>query len=214
MGAALIAKRKACRVSIVHAAFTRVCDLLSELGPLAHDPCEEDLPVSARQVTLDSMEEALKSGDTVLLKGRWLVEFCKSGGVLPFRQDIPEVATWPPNVIMKNVRSKTRRSVIGAVSYCWLTPEHPDPQGVQLRALCQSIQQRLETMRAIDDIALFWDYACLSRAEQTTTQREELERSLKKKNLWFEQPEVEVWIITEDSPGVFACVKSCCSELA
>lgn len=38
-------------------------------------------------------------------------------------------------------RGQDHRHCIGALSYCWLTPQHPDPEGEQLVALADSIQE-------------------------------------------------------------------------
>ena len=51
----------------------------------------------------DSIQKALEGGDTVLLKGSWLVELSKSGGTLPRRQDLPPEAVWDPEALMPRV---------------------------------------------------------------------------------------------------------------
>lgn len=104
---ALIAKRKGCPVSEVHAALAGVCDSTSEFA-LALGHCEELLNLSEneRHLNLDSIEDRLTSGDAVLLKGRWLLELCDSRGVLPHRQDLSERAIWSPNLIMKMVKKE------------------------------------------------------------------------------------------------------------
>ena len=78
---------------------------------------------------LETVWEALASKDTVLLRGSWLRELGDTGQVLPRRQDLPQRGAWEPLELQRAV--VTRRVAIGAVSYCWLTWQHPDPSGHQ-----------------------------------------------------------------------------------
>lgn len=224
---ALVAKRKGSPVSDVHSALDSLCDLLPDTAEQAFfpEPCEEpmDRPEDKHQLTLSCIEEALTSGEAVLLQAHWLLELGKNGGVLPKRRDLPEKATWPPELIMKMVneqksrQSKAAGALIVAVSCFWQTLEHPDPHGRQLQALCHTLERRLGNNRKNDrlvaDIAIFWDFASLSQERGTrkdkTVPAEELERSLNRRAMWYTHPNIEVWMVSEDSPDVFSCHKSC-----
>ena len=91
---------------------------------------------------LETVWEALASKDTVLLRGSWLRELGDTGQVLPRRQELPPGVSWEPLELQQAV--VTRHVAIGAVSYCWLTWQHPDPNGHQetvfqrvWRSLCE-----------------------------------------------------------------------------
>lgn len=211
---ALIAKRRECVVNDVHAALTGALDQLPE--PLSAPHLREEAQNGFENEPHVTIEEALASGDTVLLKGQWLLGHCRSGRILPRRRDLPEDAVWPVDRSLKMVNNSDRRrstpggAVIVAVSCFWLALEHPDPQGQHLRALGQGIQDYLGNGgTATKDVAVFWDYACLAQEEQSesVSQKVELERGLARRALWHTSPMVEVWILVEDAPGVSACVK-------
>lgn len=218
----LIAKRKGCSESVIHEALS---DHLSDLPPhiAARIPAvpeaEMQLMKSEERFAVDSFREALSSKDVVLIKGRWLLELRSNGGILPARCKLPDAAAWSVNVIdtwknYVNRRPNTKKTLVAAVSCFWLDLTHPDPQGQHLQALCQSIQQCLghtgskkHLAPAVDDVAIFWDYACL---RQDPSQRDDLEHSMERREMWLRHPDVEVWMLSEDSPGTSVCDKSSC----
>mmetsp|Transcript_30114 Transcript_30114/g.64103 ORF Transcript_30114/g.64103 Transcript_30114/m.64103 type:complete len:374 (-) Transcript_30114:136-1257(-) len=218
-----IAKRKGCSVSEVHEAL-RTCVVKLLPVPSPAPGASEQLPGSfeiEKHASFASIEGALTSGEAVLLKGRWLLELCHRGGTLPARRDLPQKAAWSPDIILNMAGNylkcctQAKAAVIASVSCFWLSFKHPDPDGQHLRALCQSIQTRLDNggkaRRHIDEIAIFWDYACLQEGEQSVSAEEDLNRSMARRNIWLMNPNVEVWLVSEESPGVSACSKSCCS---
>eukprot|EP00928_Gymnodinium_smaydae_P091215 TRINITY_DN74924_c0_g1_i1.p1 TRINITY_DN74924_c0_g1~~TRINITY_DN74924_c0_g1_i1.p1 ORF type:complete len:417 (+),score=75.42 TRINITY_DN74924_c0_g1_i1:122-1372(+) len=198
----------------------RRCQLAVAPRPVMPDASLEALEVTAGAgvATLDSIFDALSDGDVVLLRGRWLLELFKLGSTLPHRQDLPAKASWPLETLRKLLlpvregRSESAKVVLAAVSCFWLAAEHPDPRGQHLQALCHYIGKRLDPKRqSAEDVAVFWDYACSPQEDQSLSQRLQLERALERRSLWYTHPKVEVWILTEDSPGVSTCVKSCAS---
>eukprot|EP00930_Biecheleria_cincta_P030718 TRINITY_DN21290_c0_g1_i1.p1 TRINITY_DN21290_c0_g1~~TRINITY_DN21290_c0_g1_i1.p1 ORF type:complete len:364 (-),score=44.59 TRINITY_DN21290_c0_g1_i1:372-1463(-) len=216
----LIAKRKGCSESVIHEALS---DHLGDLPPhiSARVPAAPNAGMQIEErATLDSFREVLTSRDAVLLKGGWLLELCSSGGILPARCELPEAAAWSADVIdtWKNYidrRANAKKTSVAAVSCFWLTLGHPDPEGQHLRALCQSIRQRLghtgrkgNSQPRADDIAIFWDYACL----RPDPSGHDLERSLERREMWLRHPDVEVWILSEDSPGTSICETSICEK--
>mmetsp|Transcript_29837 Transcript_29837/g.70917 ORF Transcript_29837/g.70917 Transcript_29837/m.70917 type:complete len:557 (+) Transcript_29837:194-1864(+) len=103
------------------------------------------------QRSLTPIEDALRLGDTRLLKGTWLLEQARGGKVLPRRQDLPEEAFWQADELIPRLKggpmgsdnTDGRRVRLLAVSYCWLSPSHPDPDGEQLRTLGAALELRL-----------------------------------------------------------------------
>eukprot|EP00933_Yihiella_yeosuensis_P028415 TRINITY_DN22228_c0_g1_i2.p1 TRINITY_DN22228_c0_g1~~TRINITY_DN22228_c0_g1_i2.p1 ORF type:complete len:434 (-),score=81.89 TRINITY_DN22228_c0_g1_i2:118-1323(-) len=171
---------------------------------------------SADQLSLLEAELSTDRG-AVLLKTQYLLQLSQSGGVLPRRCDLPAKAIWKPQELMrrgsKKERLNSRNVVLAAVSCFWQSIEHPDPKGQQLKALCQFIERRLEKRQVVnkpvEEIAIFWDYASLNQEDKNVSQRA-LELGLMKRDLWFSNPHVEVWILNEDSPDTFSCSKSSC----
>lgn len=239
----LIAKRKGVPIEDIHASLKTACATAPKAS-LSLDPLHDLMDLSSLdddQVQLDSLdiiEDTLRCGEAVLLKGTWLLELGRREGVLPRRSELPSCAIWAPEAIMELVRNahtrnaaKSEAAVIVAISCMWHDVSHPDPQGEMLQALCACIQKRLTTsskkQRAIVDVGVFWDYSCLSQEVKTSAQQDdfsrlphrqqieaqkaELERSLKRREIWHQHSKVETWIITEESPGIFVCIKSCSS---
>ena len=94
-----------------------------------------------------------------LLRLSWLLKQARRGAVLPRRQELPEEAflseaevralprgpggeeyeTCGCNMTDDQRADKPLRII--AISYGWLTPEHPDPDGEQLRRFAQQIER-------------------------------------------------------------------------
>ena len=83
---------------------------------------------------LEGLLAAVESGALAPLKGRWLVKLQARGGRLSRRQDLPPEAHWTA----AELRAAATRLgddyglLFVALSYRWLTKEHPDPDGFHL----------------------------------------------------------------------------------
>ena len=95
-----------------------------------------------------------------LLRLSWLLEQARRGAVLPRRQELPEEAflseaevralprghvgvaceTCCGCLLTDDLRADKPLRII-AISYGWLTPEHPDPDGEQLARFAEQIEQ-------------------------------------------------------------------------
>lgn len=97
----------------------------------------------------------------VFLDSRWLLNF--EGPRLPKRQDLPPEAYLPPDSYDTN----NDEIPILALSYMWLSPDHPDPQGITLEKVKDAVRfqlsyGRLRPYRNHRAVAgLFWDYSSL-----------------------------------------------------
>ena len=117
-----------------------------------------------------------------LLRLSWLLQQARRRAVLPRRQELPEeaflseaeVRALPRGHVGKDCETcgcgmtddqradKPLRII--AISYGWLTPEHPDPEGEQLRRFAQQIERERQCCPgSCDDVrfSLFWNALCL-----------------------------------------------------
>ena len=94
-----------------------------------------------------------------LLRLSWLLKQARRGAVLPRRQELPEEAFLSEAEVRALPRGHVGQALetcrccmpddqradkplrIIAISYGWLTPEHPDPDGEQLRRFAQQIER-------------------------------------------------------------------------
>lgn len=146
---------------------------------------------------VESLRAALQEGDTVLVKGSWLIgEFRKGRGMLPCRQALPREAVCSPDVVL--------RWPVLAVSYCWLTPDHPDPKGRQFPLLASLVEQFLESRRNEPnmDVAIFIDWCSLHQEPRSEQEQASFLRSLSHIGLWFAHRETHVWLLSRTPDGV------------
>ena len=87
---------------------------------------------------LDTLFDIVQCGDVRLIKGSWLISE-SSPRRLERRQDLPEEAFWDP----EELRVQDESVEVVVVSYCWLSKDHPDPDGVHLRRLKRAVKLRL-----------------------------------------------------------------------
>ena len=80
-----------------------------------------------------------------------------------------------------------KRLAAAAVSYCWETREHPDPECNSFLALADALEKCYEEKRKDtiqyenfpEDIAIFWDYPCLFQHPPGGKRTEEQDRVFK-----------------------------------
>lgn len=197
--------------------------------PVARGPnqrrCQEDI-AGERHVRKDpsanlpaetfqsrqSLLSAIATSDTVILKGRWLIEWATSGKPLPRRQELPPGAAWDPSDLV--TRLATRGDVpIVAFSYCWKTASHPDPEAEQLRDLAWFIKKRL-AVKLIDganmtrctpwahDLAVFVDWCSYYQEPRSDAEHELFKQGLKNVNLWYAHIATETWMMTKTRDGM------------
>jgi len=127
-----------------------------------HQPTDRNVEVKADQDALwkhhggDVLEQAIRSGAIALCEAKWLVEFAKSGGVLPRRQDLPEDAFITLSEL-KSIGCPAAALPIIEISHAWLHPDHPDPKGEYLSLLGKALQAYTGGQR----YGVFYDYLSL-----------------------------------------------------
>ena len=130
----------------------------------------------------DAPFELASSGDVQLISFLWLQKRAKEGKELPRRQDLPPEAVADMDALRKahgDLPPHIRAAVLPmlSVSYCWLEPGHPDPDGKQLRHVVETLDKYLFTVKSrnapekepepwhsfFPDMAVFWDWGASAR---------------------------------------------------
>eukprot|EP00966_Prymnesium_polylepis_P279238 6451189-Prymnesium_polylepis.1 len=116
----------------------------------------------------ESIWAALMSGNVRVLRASWLVAHGKAGHILARRQDLPEEAFIGVDELKRILGEGNPDGVLPiiAISFCWATPAHPDPDGSQLRTVVKVLEREMKTyaytsefggFKAFNDMGIFWD---------------------------------------------------------
>ena len=94
----------------------------------------------------DALIASVESGAIALLSGRWIIKLRKSGGRLKRRQDLPAEAFLGVDELRRLVKKLGNDwgLLLVAISYRWLTAEHPDPDGFHLAIIAQVAELYLD----------------------------------------------------------------------
>ena len=84
--------------------------------------------------TAEGLVPAVQSGALAPLRSSYLKHLVESGEALQKRQDLPEAAFWDVAAFQHLTESESEECMasIFALSYRWLTAEHPDPDSFHL----------------------------------------------------------------------------------
>jgi len=102
----------------------------------------------------------LADGTIRLISVTWLLRQAPDF-IMPRRQELPEEAFVSSSMAL----SMLRKGLVGALSYRWLTADHPDPKQFHLKAVLEYLRQRGNGQIMI--LALFWDFASLPQKPRT-----------------------------------------------
>merc|ERR1712139_88900 len=128
---------------------------------------------------------------------------------LPRRQELPDSALWtckelkdframPSKDHGRRVDGDGSNCPIIAVSYCWVTPDHPDPDGEQLKLLVRMLKGFHSYYKQIKDTAIFLDWCSLYQKSFGDALEEASFRSaLQNVNIWYMHTITNVWCLTE-----------------
>lgn len=125
----------------------------------------------------EALLESVASGAIAPLRGRWVVALQAGGGTLSRRQELPPEAFWKVEDLRRVVAAlgEDYALLFVALSYRWLTKEHPDPKGFHLEivAAVARLYMKAEKMYGMScsplaaafekaglgepDFALFWE---------------------------------------------------------
>jgi len=149
----------------------------------------------------------LREEDMKLVKGSWLLHYQTSGhSRFPRCQDIPPEGFWTA----EEFESFQRLILTVAISYCWLHPVHPDPQGLHFQTLCRALRLRLEVTgpAKVEDIALFLDYCSLPQKgevgdrnspspgeDRTPEEAQSFKKGLQQVNIVYAHQVIDTWML-------------------
>ena len=104
------------------------------------------------------------SGNVRLLRASWTVAHGKAGGVLARRQGLPAEAFIGVKELKQMFGKGNEDGVLPiiAISFCWATPAHPDPDGTQLRTIVKVLESEMQKYstglgKGFKDMGIFWD---------------------------------------------------------
>jgi len=158
-----------------------------------------------RYNTLEALAEIAKQGDVRLIKGNYLIKvFEESTEPVKRHQALPEEAFVPFEDLLKE------DTEIVAVSYCWCSKAHPDPDRYHLPAIARMAKATMAgwfRRRVLDgagdtkdlrdagfrfgasSVAVLWDFLSLpqvdSKGQRTAAETETFKRGLSSMNAWY-----------------------------
>ena len=156
--------------------------------------------------TAEGLMPAVQSGALAPLRSSYLKHLVESGEALQKRQDLPEAAFWDVAAFKRVTELENPFVSIFALSYRWLTAEHPDPDSFHL----SKVVAFLEVLKAlfvkagfnVDDCAVFWDFGSLFQPERTHDQKALFREGLRASNVWYGSAFTTV-LIQSHLPPVF-----------
>ena len=101
-------------------------------------------------------ESVLSSGAYALVDARWIVKCARKGGVLKHRQALGKEAF----ISSASLACPWGSLPVVVLSCPWLSKDHPDPDGTQLRRVAKALESLL-THSPYKRLAVFWDYLSL-----------------------------------------------------
>ena len=130
-----------------------------------------------RYTKADQIWAALETGHVRLVRMSWLIDFAtvkegrKGPPRIPRRQDLPEAAFITVEELQDFYGQGSADNVlpIVAISYCWLTQGHPDPEGHQLKAVASKLSQNKQAYADFnfEDMGIFWDWMSMYQRDPT-----------------------------------------------
>ncbi|EOD17301.1 hypothetical protein EMIHUDRAFT_244161 [Emiliania huxleyi CCMP1516] len=133
--------------------------------PAAALPSATDLGVSEEKLEKwrkfggGDLEPVLASGAVALLDAQWIIRHAEAGGVLTHRQALPEEAFLSLADLVKATGEDWLP--VAALSYPWLTKDHPDPLGANLARVARALKALLSDPDLITRLGVFWDFGSL-----------------------------------------------------
>ena len=180
---------------------------------------------------VETLLASVESGAIAAVKGTWLVGLHKRGGRLSRRQDLPPEAFWSAGELRRValVLGDDFGVLFVALSYRWLTKQHPDPDGFHLGIVAsvaelylnprgwKDFQGRdhyslaaafLEHGLGLPEFALFWDFASLHQPPRTDAEAKLFPKGLQNSNVWYGHARTVVWMQSELPEGFAARMRA------
>ncbi|EOD28184.1 hypothetical protein EMIHUDRAFT_254128 [Emiliania huxleyi CCMP1516] len=111
------------------------------------------------------LEPVLTSGAAALLDAQWIIRHAEAGGVLAHRQALPKEA-FVSLADLVEATTEYGSLPVAALSYPWLTKDHPDPRGANLSRVARALKALLSDHPSlgkplIPRLGVFWDFGSL-----------------------------------------------------
>ena len=151
---------------------------------------------------------AVQSGALAPFRSSYLKHLVESVEALQKRQDLPEAAFWDVAAFKRLTEPDDCMYSVFALSYRWLTAEHPDPDGFHLSKVVAFLEVHKALFKELgfneDDCAVFWDFGSLFQPERTHDQKEKFREGLRASNVWYGSVYTTVLIQSHLPPGFTA----------
>jgi hypothetical protein len=181
---------------------------------------------------VETLLASVESGAIAAVKGTWLVGLHKRGGRLSRRQDLPRKAFWSAGELRRVARAlgDDFGVLFVALSYRWLTKDHPDPDGFHLGIVASVAELYLNPRGwtnvvgddqysqltaafrkhglGLPEFALFWDYASLHQPPRTDAEAKLFPKGLQNSNVWYGHASTVVWMQSELPEGFAARMRA------
>ena len=160
--------------------------------------------------TAEGLVPAVQSGALAPLRSSYLKHLVESGEALQKRQHLLEAAFWDVAAFQGLTQSEVCAFSIFALSYRWLTAEHPDPDGFHLSKVVAFLEvhktfvDQDDDINVDDDCAVFWDFGSLFQPERTPDQKALFREGLRASNVWYGSVYTTVLIQSHLPPGFTA----------
>lgn len=121
-----------------------------------------------------SIFAALETGSVRLVKSSWLIAQWKAGRILHRRQETPEAAFITVTELKALFGEGNKDGVLPiiAVSFCWLTAAHPDPEGQQLALVAAALEReqanykkQIGAAKGFEEMGVFWDWLSICQKD-------------------------------------------------
>ena len=185
---------------------------------------------------VETLLASVESGAIAAVKGTWLVGLHKRGGRLSRRQDLPPEAFWSAGELRRVALAlgDDFGVLFVALSYRWLTKEHPDPDGFHL-GIVAAVAELYLNLRGgewlgddfgpdkfpsqltaafrkhglgLPEFALFWDFASLHQSPRTDAEAKLFPLGLQNSNVWYGHARTVVWMQSELPEGFAARMRA------
>jgi hypothetical protein len=180
---------------------------------------------------VETLLASVENGAIAAVKGTWLVGLHKRGGRLSRRQALPPEAFWSAGELRRVALAlgDDFGVLFVALSYRWLTKEHPDPDGFHLGIVASVAELYLnprgwtkygrdqysqlaaafrEHGLGLPEFALFWDFASLHQSPRTDAEAELFPKGLQNSNVWYGHARTVVWMQSELPEGFAARMRA------
>ena len=173
-------------------------------------------PMSRDYFDVDALIDSVECGAIAPLRGSWIVKLYEEGGSLKRRQDLPPEAFWSAADLRKAAQKLGKKFgvLFVALSYRWLTKDHPDPNGFHLAIIAavaklymghgdggarsfSHLVQECKSVQLEVDFALFWDFGSLFQTPRSEKQTALFKQGLKLSNIWYGHTHSVCWMQSE-----------------